>query len=872
MSDLSSALVACQNPDLAIRNAAEQFLVQAENSNFSGFIHALSTELATEGNDVNSRQLAGLHIKNLLFAKDVASLELKTTRWKALPGETRSPVKTLMLQALRSTEGTARHTAAQAIAELASIELPFNEWHEFLPSLTEIVSSTEIPDDMKVSALECLGFACERLAEGEDIEQSVTDKMLTTIVAGIHKDRPNNIRLAAAIALRNSILFTSGNMENVAERNMIMTTICEATQCVDARVRAAAYECIVQIAYQYYHKLRDYMTTLFQITFETIKKDEEQVALQALEFWSTVAEEEMELLDVAADYTDRGEAIPEDRQCMRYIAGALDHLAPMLTEVMAKQDEDADEDTWNLSMAAGTCLTLVANTIEDAVVPAIMPFVQANIKSENWRLREAATMAFSFILDGPSPESLGPYVNQSISVLLAALSDPHPMVKDSSAWTLGRICDLHVRSIPSETFPILITSLGEILMKETPRLSAQACFALHNLAAAFEGDVSAKVTGTNALSPYLPTLLQTLLQVAEREGSDEANLRVTAFEAITVLIQNSAPDMKPVLLQLLPAIVDKLNLSFSIPVLTNDDKEQKEGLQGLLCSVIQVICIKVMKEDVLPFSDSIMQNFLQVLEVRNATAHEEVFIAIGAIADLTGEDFVKYIAALQPYLMVGLRNFESYQVCKIAVGLVGDICRAIAGKVQPHCDEIMAALLQSLQNPSLHRNVKPPVLSCFGDIALAIGGNYEPYLQVSMMMLFQASQTQAPPDDEELIEYIYLLRDGILEAYTGILQGLKDGGRAEVLLPYVENIMVFLELLSTDPDLDESLLGKTIGCLGDVASALGARVRESLKKPFVQSLFLAGQNTRDDSIVQTCAWANAQVRGVLQIASVTPIG
>jgi len=638
-----------------VRNAAEQFLVQAESSNFPGFIHALSTELATEGKDITARQLAGLHIKNLLFAKETEAHEVKINRWKALPAETRLPIKALLIQALRSAESIARHTAAQASSEVASIELPFNEWQEFLPALTEVVNAAESPDGMKVSALECLGFTCERLAVGSDIEQSITDKMLTTIVTGIHKDRPHDIRLAAAIALRNSIIFTAGNMENAAERNMIMQAICEATTSPDARVRAAAYECIVNIAYQYYNKLRDYMPTLFQITFETIKKDEEQVALQALEFWSTIAEEEIELLDEAADYKDRGEAVPADRECMRYIAGALEHLASMLTEVMAKQDEDADEDTWNLSMAAGTCLTLVANTIEDLVVPAIMPFVQANIKSENWRLREAATMAFSTILDGPSAEAIGPYVNQSIPVLLAALNDPHPMVKDSSAWTIGRICDLHVRSIPTETFPTLVTTLGGILMKETPRVAAQACFALHNLAAAFEGDESARVNGTNALSQYMATLLQTLLQVTDREGCDESNLRAAAFEAITVLIQNSAPDCKQILLQLLPVIVERLNTSFSMQVLTNDDKETKEGLQGLLCGVIQVISIKITKEDIAPYADSIMKGFLQVLDEKNSSAHEEAFLAIGSIVDLVAEDFV--VSSLTLFACFSLAKF-----------------------------------------------------------------------------------------------------------------------------------------------------------------------------------------------------------------------
>ena len=170
--------------------------------------------------------------------------------------------------------------------------------------------------------------------------------------------------------------------------------------------------------------------------------------------------------------------------------------------------------------------------------------------------------------------------------------------------------------------------------------------------------------------------------------------------------------------------------------------------------------------------------------------------------------------ALKPYLMVGIQNFQSYQVCQVTVGLVGDICRGIEAKIQPYCDEIMTGLLQSLQNTSLHRNVKPPVLSCFGDIALAISGAYEPYLQISLMMLYQASQIQAPADDEELIDYVYSLKDGILEAYTGILQGLKDGGRSEVLLPYVENIMLFLEMLSNDADIDEGVLGKAIGCIG----------------------------------------------------------
>jgi importin subunit beta-1 len=307
---------------------------------------------------------------------------------------------------------------------------------------------------------------------------------------------------------------------------------------------------------------------------------------------------------------------------------------------MTKQDEEADldEETWNISMAGSTCLTLVANTVEDLVVPVVMPFVQQNIKSENWRLREAATMAFSSILEGPTIEVIGPYVNQSIPVLLAALSDPHVLVKDTTAWTIGRICELHVRAIPDETFPTLVNGLMGKLMTETPRVSAQACFAIHSLAAAFSGDDSATTSGTNALSPYMPTLLQTLFQVSDREADDD-HLRVAAFEAMSVLIQNSAPDCKPLLTQLMPVIIDRLAKSFAISTLTNEDRERKEGLQGLLCGLIQVMAQKLGKDDVIQFADAIMTNLLQLLQTKNATCHQEAFSAMSAMVDLMEADF-----------------------------------------------------------------------------------------------------------------------------------------------------------------------------------------------------------------------------------------
>lgn len=622
--------------DPNIRSAAEAALRTAEEQNLPQFMMALAQELAGEGKDANGRQLAGLHFKNLLSAKDSSMREAKTSKWKALDGQVRGPIKAVLIGALHSQEKQARHTAAQACAEVASIELPHGEWAEYLPTIMANVTENS-QEAIKIATLECLGFTCELLAfEGNELNEGDTNQMLTAIVNGTTKEQTDEVRLAATVALRNSISFTKKNFEVPAERTMIMQTVCETTQCSNENVRAAAYEVLSSIVYSFYEKLQEYMQAIFEISFNSIKSDCQLVALQAIEFWCVLCETEMEVLDEIMSAKEAG--YPSEQTCNRYVAAAMEHLVPLLTNHLSQQDEHAeiDDDIWNMSMASATLLVLVAQTVEDAVVPLVMPYVSQNIQSPEWRFREAAIMAFASILDGPNSSSIESYVRESVSVLLKSLQDPHQMVKSAAAYCIGKICDLHVRAVPQDAFPPLVQNLMAVLPKETPAVASQACVSLHNLAAQFLADDPD--APTNLLSQYMGPLLQTVLQTTEREGWDEANLRVSAYETVNILIQCSAQDCRAILGQMLPVIIQRLSATFSMQVLTNDDREAKEGLQGLLCGVIQVTTQKLGNE-VTPHADSIMQNILQVLQSKSASSHEEAFLAAGALADVLGSSF-----------------------------------------------------------------------------------------------------------------------------------------------------------------------------------------------------------------------------------------
>ena len=71
-----------------------------------------------------------------------------------------------------------------------------------------------------------------------------------------------------------------------------------------------------------------------------------------------------------------------------FVQHALEHLVPVLLMQLTKQEDgqDKDDGLWNLSMAAGTCLGLVATVVGDSIVNLVMPYVQVCLSISTARL------------------------------------------------------------------------------------------------------------------------------------------------------------------------------------------------------------------------------------------------------------------------------------------------------------------------------------------------------------------------------------------------------------------------------------------------------------------------------------------------------
>ena len=254
---------------------------------------------------------------------------------------------------------------------MAVTELPLRQWQDLIQTLVNNVINERSTEVEREATLETIGYICQDI--NAQVLEPQSNAILTAIIHGMRKtEQSNHVRLAATNALLNSLEFTKANFEKESERNFIMEVVCEATQSSEVQISVAALQCLVKIMTLYYQFMEPYMAqALFPITLEAMKSDNDQVALQGIEFWSNVCDEEIDLAIESQEAKSSGQ--PPAQVSRHYARGALQYLVPHLTEKLTKQEEGDDDDDWNPSKSASVCLMLLATCCEDDIVPFVMP-------------------------------------------------------------------------------------------------------------------------------------------------------------------------------------------------------------------------------------------------------------------------------------------------------------------------------------------------------------------------------------------------------------------------------------------------------------------------------------------------------------------
>ncbi|CCT64454.1 probable KAP95 protein [Fusarium fujikuroi] len=860
-SEINQVLTNSLSPDANLRNAAEQQLTQAAESNFPLYLATLVQELANDSADGSIRAAAGIALKNAFTTRDFARHQELQAKWlQQTDDETKNRVKELTLQTLNSSNTQAGTAAAQVISSIAAIELPRGQWNDLLPFLVKNVS--EGADHQKQSSLTTIGYICESQdAELRGALVTHSNAILTAVVQGARKEETNiEVRLAAITALGDSLEFVGNNFKHEGERNYIMQVVCEATQADDSRIQQGAFGCLNRIMALYYENMRFYMEkALFGLTILGMKSDDEDVAKLAVEFWSTVCEEEISIEDDNAQV----ESSDQMRPFYNFARVAANEVVPVLLLLLTKQDEDATDDEYNLSRAAYQCLQLYAQAVGATIITPVLQFVEGNLRHEDWHNRDAAVSAFGAIMEGPDEKVLDPIVKQALPILITMMDDQSLHVKDSTAYALGRITEACSEAIdPQAQLPTLIESLFKGLLSSA-KMAPSCCWALMNLAERFAGDLGAS---SNAITPHFNNAVSSLLDVTARTET-ETSVRTAAYEVLNVFVQNAASESLQPVASLSDVIIKRLEETVPLQnqVVSVEDKITLEEMQNSLCTVLQAIISRLDKE-IIPQGDRIMQILLQILNSvgGKSSVPDAVFATISALSTAMEEDFVKYMDAFAPFLYNALGNQDEPSLCSMAIGLVSDITRSLGERSQPYCDNFMNYLLNNLRSTTLANQFKPAILQCFGDIAGAIGGHFETYLSVVAQVLEQATTVTASPEGPyEMYDYVVSLREGIMDAWGGIIGAMKVSEKTQALQQYVPLIFNALSIIANDMNRSESLMRASMGVIGDLADAYpDGQLVDAFRQDWLTVMIKETKTNREfqPRTIETARWAREQVK------------
>ncbi|NXX36455.1 IMB1 protein, partial [Nicator chloris] len=608
---------------------------------------------------------------------------------------------------------------------------------------------------------------------------------------------------------------------------------------------------------------------LLQITIEAMKSDIDEVALQGIEFWSNVCDEEMDLAIEASEAAEQGR--PPEHTSKFYAKGALQYLVPILTQTLTKQDENDDDDDWNPCKAAGVCLMLLATCCEDDIVPHVLPFIKEHIKNPDWRYRDAAVMAFGCILEGPEPNQLKPLVIQAMPTLIELMKDPSVVVRDTTAWTVGRICEMLPEAAINDIYLApLLQCLMEGLSAE-PRVATNVCWAFSSLAeAAYEAaDVAddQEEPATYCLSSSFELIVQKLLETADRPDGHQNNLRSSAYESLMEIVKNSAKDCYPAVQKTTLVIMERLQqvLQMESHIQSTSDRIQFNDLQSLLCATLQNVLRKVQHQDALQISDVVMASLLRMFQstAGSGGVQEDALMAVSTLVEVLGGEFLKYMDAFKPFLGIGLKNYAEYQVCLSAVGLVGDLCRALQSNILPFCDEVMQLLLENLGVSG-----RSPSNSWMHSLPRGSGTAMQcrPWKRAKLQAEASCCPCVHPQSDYDMVDYLNELREGCLEAYTGIIQGLKgdqENVHPDVMLvqPRVEFILSYIDHIAGDEDHTDGVVACAAGLIGDLCTAFGKDVLKLVEaRPMIHELLTEGRRSKTNKTKTLATWATKELR------------
>ncbi|KAF8870895.1 transportin-PC [Infundibulicybe gibba] len=479
------------------------------------------------------------------------------------PAEVAEYVKTAVLQAFTDTSIMIRNAASQDIVAFLGVLEPKN-WPECLQHLVNALDSTDI-DRQELTILQAafnaLEKACEDYPRKMDFELNGTrplDFMIPKFL--MLSEHPSAKMRSHAVACLS--YFVPVNCQSLLVHiDTFIACLFKRASDDDPSVRRHVCQALVLLLAARPEKLMPEMANVAEYMLYSTRDKNENVALEACEFWLTFAEDadlamylhpllekvapvlldcmvygEDDLLWLEGDAEDA--AIPDKETDIkpRHYGGKSHGLerdangAPTGGESSetpkprigaygqetidsdGEDDYDLDDDDfddemsteWNLRKCAAAALDVLAVRFSGDLLNVLLGPLKEKLWSPDWLQRESGILALGAMAEG-CIEAIEPHLPTLVPYLINTLNDAKPLVRSITCWTLGRYASWTTQPISedhkNQYFIPTMEGLLRMVLDNNKRVQEAGCSAFATL----EEDAGSE------LAPYLEPVLRNLV-------------------------------------------------------------------------------------------------------------------------------------------------------------------------------------------------------------------------------------------------------------------------------------------------------------------------------------------------------------------------
>lgn len=852
--NIDEILLQAQGADDNQRSLGMNALNNLAQQNLSSFLTILGTILSDESKDPKIRILSAIVIKNsLLYSEDYRK------KWKTeISKEEKDKIKLLILSTLASSQKNIRTMAGTVISSICKIDTPITEtWPDLLPSLTNNAFNEDI--NMKLSAIETLGYVCEEL-NMKSIDSANVDKIMNALIQNLIKgENTKQVILQLLKALSYAIRLAQKNFENKNERNIIMNSIFQIGdkyQTDEDVIEKIAMLFIEMLSISsYYDYIEEFFLQIMKFSFgifEKYKESNDKLALFALEIILSVGDEEVSRINyefINLNKIGNGNYTLDKKNRGYFNKISLD--LQKLIEQNVKLPDDENEDSWNISNACLKILNLMSQLTDSNTMHKFYENLSKEIKMNANNNNQAQNdinilnnRAKIWLLLGSciaraNISDIGKILNSNIYLIFEDIRQNISMpLKKSASYIILKVTKEIPKIFDSSRLGKIIELLStEIKASQDNIYMANLCRSLQNIIKCF-GDLETNKS-SSSLSPYFEIILNNLFVGAEQDIKNyqsSAKTTLSRFMTIGTLIEYSSHDKQFQISQIIKQFliqIESTQNNIDAMIKAGIDKETIFQIQEYYFSLLQKLFNKYKTKIELDFADKIWQLTEALFKYRQ-TVFDEANLAMSALARNMGETFEPIFKKYYPYVEYSIKYYSNNSLSKS--GLVSLMhCIISVQKNIEKTKDIISTLIDVCVSNEVEKKNKTIAISIIGYVAMFEGTNFSIYVDPVMKLLFSAAQmgfNLGYNIDEELIEFVKTLRFQIIQTFT-CLEMTFNNKENNILNSYMKDIFEFLKSCINDTKIQNlEILKSILSLINDLFGIYGSQFKELCNENF----------------------------------------